>query len=62
MTTGYHHPEEGHVDGPLDNRDSDENFEVDSYFSCTNTDFGGTDPAEEPEDEAVLFDVRGDEA
>jgi hypothetical protein len=61
MTVGYHHPSKGHVDEPLDDRDSPEDFEVDSYFSCTNTDFGGTDPAMDGE-EAAVFDVRGDEA
>jgi hypothetical protein len=30
----------------LDDRDSDDpDFEVDDYFSCTNTDFGGRDPS-----------------
>jgi hypothetical protein len=62
MAVGYHDPEEGHVDEPLDDRDSNEDFEVDPYLSCTNTDFGGSDPAEEPDEEAMVFDVRGDEA
>jgi hypothetical protein len=36
--------------GPLDNRDSeDPEFEVNTKLSCSNTNFGGKDPADEPE-------------
>lgn len=62
MTVGYHDPEKGHVEGPLDDRDEVEpDFEVDPYLSCSNTDFGGRDPAED-EGEVATFDVRSDEA
>jgi hypothetical protein len=35
---------------PLDDRDSDDpDFTIDPMLSCSNTDFGGEDPASDPE-------------
>jgi hypothetical protein len=49
------------VDGEaLDDRDSDDpDFEVDEYFSCTNTDFGGDDPSEVAEETRRGVQERG---
>jgi hypothetical protein len=52
------------IASPLDDRDSEEpEYEVDPAFSCTNTNFGGEDPAKtapksEVPSEAATFDPR----
>jgi hypothetical protein len=44
----------------LDDRDSDDpDFEVDDYFSCTNTDFGGRDPSTSAEETQRGVQERG---
>jgi hypothetical protein len=35
-----------------------EDYEVEARFSCTNTDFGGDDPAEVTEADSATFDPR----
>lgn len=48
MKMDRHNLNRGFDLGPMDDRDEDNpDFEVDPEFSCTNTDFGGVDPAEE---------------
>lgn len=54
------------IASPLDDRDDEEpEYEVDPAFSCTNTDFGGKDPAKstptsDVPSEAATFDPRND--
>lgn len=55
---GYH-DSDGYRIEPLDDRDEeDPEYEIDPEFSCTNTDFGGDDPAKEDIAAEPTFDPR----